>query len=220
MVKEDFGLLRERRIKMKIIFDVGACDGMDGISLCKTDDCILYSFEAEPKWIETIKTNFNNNPNFNLISKAVSDKNGTAEFNFCKAGGASSLYTFKDEETLNVSWSGRTDIHYSGKSIVVETIRLDTFIEQNNIKQIDYLHIDTQGHDLCVLQSLGKYIDIVLEGDCEVARTKESAIYIDQSAVYDDVVLWLEQNNFIIQDTKPNDYPNNNEWVIKFKRNT
>jgi len=203
---------------MKIIFDVGACDGTDGMGLCKTDDCILYSFEAEPKWIKAIKANFNNNPNFNLIPKAVSDKNGTAEFNFCAAGGASSLCTFKDEEALNVYWGGRSDVHYSGKSIIVETIRLDTFIEQNNIKQIDYLHIDTQGHDFCVLQSLGKYIDIVMEGDCEVARSKESAIYTNQTAFLDNVIPWLEQNNFTIEHIVPNDHPNHNELVVKFKR--
>jgi FkbM family methyltransferase len=198
------------------IFDIGACDGTDGINLCKTEDCVLYAFEVDPKWVSVLKSRFNN-PNFHLITKAVSDKDGVAEFNLCVDGGASSLCTFKDKEILENTWAGRTDIHYSGKSITVETIRLDSFIEENNIKRIDYLHIDTQGNDFCVLQSLGKYIDIVIEGDCEVARTKDSAIYSNQDSFLDDVIPWLQENSFIIENVYSNDV-NNNELVIKFRK--
>lgn len=201
----------------KIIFDVGACDGTTGISMCTDEDCILYSFEAHPGWIQVIENNFNNNKNFNLIKKAVSDTNGVANFNLCKAGGAHSLCNFKNEDDLKIWWKERKDIHYSGKTIEVETIKLETFIEQNNIQQIDYLHIDTQGHDLIVLQSLGKYVNIVSEGDCEVARTKDTAIYTNQSAILDDVVIWLEKNNFIIESiTKNGD--DHNELIVKFRK--
>jgi FkbM family methyltransferase len=202
---------------MKVIFDVGACDGDSGINLCNTDDCLLFAFEADPKWIDVIQEKFQHNPNFTLVPKAVSDKNGTAQFNFSMWGGASSLCSFKDNGELEKKWRNRPDIHYSGNSIAVETVRLDSFIEKNSIDKIDYLHIDTQGNDFAVLQSLGKYVDIVLEGDCEVARSKESAIYKDQNSFLDNVVRWLVEHNFEIEAITEND-SDGNELVIKFKR--
>lgn len=201
----------------KIIFDVGAYDAGNGLSLCINEDYILYAFEAHPERAKAIENIFNGNPNFYLINKAVSENNGVANFNFCKFGGASSLCNFKNENELKIWWKERTDLHYSGQTIEIETIRLDTFIEQNNIDRIDYLHIDTQGSDLDVLKSLGKYIDIVEEGNCEVARTKDTAIYTNQTAILDDVLIWLEKNNFTIQSIKQND-PDYNEMMIYYKR--
>jgi hypothetical protein len=52
----------------------------------------------------------------------------------------------------------RTDIHYSGQSYEVETTRLDTFIEENNLQNdtIDYIHIDAQGVDLRLFEEFRK----------------------------------------------------------------
>lgn len=203
---------------MKIIFDVGAYDGMSGLGLLQGDpNCMIYSFEAAPHCIKMIKDNYNNNAKYILTEKAVSDKNGTANFNFCRNGGASSLCEFKNDNELVKHWSGRPDVQYSGISILVETIRLDTFIEQNNIKQIDYLHIDTQGYDLNVLQSLGNYVGIVLAGECEVASTSDTAIYSNQTALLYEVQKWLVDNNFIIESIR-NNGGNSNEMLVKFKK--
>lgn len=152
-----------------IIFDVGANDGKSFLEKARSRHYV-YAFEPTPKLIHDIKewldiTIF---PNYKLIEKAVSIENESAVFNI--AGhhdwGCSSLLEFADNLELT-PWAG-TWLGYTSNQnkvterIEVETIRLDTFIEQNgNIPYISYLHIDTQGHDLAVMKSLGKYIHIV-----------------------------------------------------------
>ena len=44
------------------------------------------------------------------------------------------------------------------ESIMVPTIRLDTFMELMQLERIDYLKIDTQGADFMVVKSLGTRI--------------------------------------------------------------
>jgi FkbM family methyltransferase len=203
----------------RIVFDVGAHDGTSGIEHCLgQSDAILYSFEPDPNMHSTIVKNYNNNPNFHLFPMAVSDKNGISQFNFCKIGAAHSIYTFKNDDILTKQWGGRNDIHANGKFTQVQTIRLDTFIEKNNISKIDYLHIDAQGADLTVLQSLGKHTKIVKEGCCEAARDQTVSIYKEQTSFLYTVIDWLMKNDFEILSVTPND-PTLCEFNIKFKNN-
>ena len=45
--------------------------------------------------------------------------------------------------------------------IKVECKRLDTFVNQKKIKKIDLVKIDTQGHEVKVLKSLGTKLKII-----------------------------------------------------------
>ena len=122
--------------------------------------------------------------NFNVINKAVCLQNGSTDFYICKNCGASSILEFKPTDVLIQHWGeNRQDIHYSGEKYIVDTIRLDTFIEENGLEkeQIDFIHIDAQGVDLECLISLGKYINNVVEGVVETVINKEKGIYINQS---------------------------------------
>ena len=44
------------------------------------------------------------------------------------------------------------------KEIIVNGIRLDTFINENNINNIDLLCMDLQGYELNALKSLGNHL--------------------------------------------------------------
>lgn len=191
------------KIYNMIVFDVGANNGSSSVPLAqKNPDILVFAFEPTPEMINTIKGKIEGMENYIIIPKAVSNYNGVAQFNV--AGnwdwGCSSLLEFS--ENSKTQWPGRTDFNVTYK-MDVEVIRLDTFMEENNISQIDFLHIDTQGSDLNVLKGLGKYITNVVQGTME-AGTSDDILYNGQNKL-NESVKFLLANNFQITDVNSND---------------
>ena len=180
----------------------------------------VYTFEPRIDFYESLRHRTSLMEDYTVINKAVSLINGIVKFNICKSGGASSILEFKSDEELIKHWgSNREDVHYSGISYNVTSIRLDSFIEEYHLENeiIDYLHIDAQGVDLDVLKSLGKYIHNVQEGVIEVSSSVEKAIYVNQKSLVNDAIEWLELFNFNIQRIERNDFTDC-EYNIYFKK--
>ena len=83
----------------------------------------------------------------------------------------------------------------------VKTIRLDTFIERYNLinksqQYIDFIKTDTQGNDLKVIKSLGKYINNVKKIQVEVQLQE---LY-KNSPKKEDIVEYMNSNNFELID--------------------
>ena len=193
---------------MKTLIEVGAFDGSDSLRY-HNEGYVVYTFEPKKDLFEDLVNKTKHLTNYTVIPKAVSLVDGTTQFNICKSGGASSILPFRSEEELIKTWSiYRTDIHYSGISYEVETTRLDTFIESNNLNNtiIDFIHIDAQGVDLDVLKSLGKYINNVMAGVVETVKDKDKSIYIDQNDnTLNSVQEFLLLNGFHITNIQSND---------------
>jgi len=79
-------------------------------------------------------------------------------------------------------------------------IRLDAFVKKHNISRIDFLHIDTQGTDLAVLNSLGGELTRVRAGVLEVPQSKELMLYKGQHT-REQAISWLETHGFIVWKT-------------------
>jgi FkbM family methyltransferase len=187
----------------KIVFDVGANNGSSSVPLAiENPTYLVFAFEPTPEMIEVIKSKIVGLENYVIVPKAVSDYNGTAEFNV--AGnwdwGCSSLLKFSRKSQTD--WPGRTDFHVTYK-LNVDVIRLDTFIEENGITKIDHLHIDTQGSDLNVMKGLGEYLHIVTEGKLE-AGTSDDVLYEGQNKL-NDCIKFLLLNGFKVVDVNSND---------------
>jgi FkbM family methyltransferase len=193
---------------MKLLIEVGAYDGSDSLNYNR-QGYRVFTFEPKRDLYENLVNNTRGLENYTVIPKAVCLTNGKTMFNICKRGGASSILEFRPEEELNKHWSSnRSDIHYSGISYEVETIRLDTFIEENNLQDsiIDFLHIDAQGVDLEVLKSLGKYIKNLQAGVVETVIEEQKSIYLNQSEnTYENVKTFLLSNGFKIDKLESND---------------
>jgi FkbM family methyltransferase len=198
---------------MKILFDVGANEGQDSLGF----DGVVYAFEPHPDFANLLRSK--NKENYNVVEKAVSNVVGTQKFNFCRSGGASSLLEFKDDQELNQTWPGRWDVQYAGKSIDVEVITLESFIEENKIDKIDFLHVDAQGVDLQVLEGLGKHKDKIVAGRIECAANSDKSIYKNQTTLLDSCKKWLVENGFEITNENFND-PLQNEINLEFVRVT
>jgi FkbM family methyltransferase len=184
---------------IKIIFELGSRDLLDAISLYdfyKPD--IIYSFECNPDCLIDCKNNKKNYDNIILIEKAVSINNEIINFypfdlNKYDNKGASSL--------LKIDFSNRdlNDPDYNRENpqleIKVEGIRLDTFMDNNNIDRIDLLCIDLQGYELLALQSLSDKIKNVKYIIVEVSFKQT---YIDGCS-FEQIHNFLKYNNFTLE---------------------
>ena len=196
-----------------IIFDVGANTGSNSAHFKNDKNNIIYAFEPTPFLIETYLNRLRDD-NYIIVDKAVSEFSGNAEFNIAGQSdwGCSSLNTFEDN--LSSTWPGRSDFRITEK-INVEVIRLDDFIKNNNILSVDYLHCDTQGNDLKVLKSFGEEISKLKAGVVEGFR--KNPLYKDIDNSVDNIVSFLESNDFKITRIEDNDCFSN-ECNIFFER--
>lgn len=196
----------------KIIFDVGANNGASCFNR-SGQNCKVYAFEPTPHLLNKYLLP-RQSDNYIVVPKAISDYNGKATFNIAaeRGGGCSSLNTFSDG--LDKTWPNRTDFKVTD-TVEVDVMRMDTFIEENNIEYINWLHCDTQGNDLKVLKSFGEKIHILESGVVEAFA--KNPLYKESDNSKEAIVEFLEKNNFKIQSITSND-PYNNELNVSFSK--
>ena len=215
----------------KYIFDIGANNGLDGIALAtKNKDAFVHAFEPIPESI--IKINFLKEKiekrigrkinNYKIHNIAISNKNTFSEFNVAKNIKESSLNEFS--ENIDISWPGYKKDHFQTiKKIKVQVITLKKFLEDNNINIINYLHIDTRGNDLNVLEGLFEKKIIVKQGVLKAATSKEKSLYENNNTLQD-IKDFFSTSNFEIKKIIPFSHKSikgtlNNEVKIYFNNN-
>ena len=210
----------------KIIFDVGANNGESTAAYLKDESVELYAFEPNPFLFRDIQEIHGVNPHYHPFQYAIGDKEGNMNFHLAgpvdpmnvlahRKGmsnwGCSSLLDFSP--TVVDEWEHRPDFQSVGL-FPVEVRRLDSFVKEHSISSIDYLHIDAQGMDLRVLQSLGDKLSIVKAGVLEAPINERKKIYTE-SHTASEAILYLLNNNFRITSIEKND-PEGNEVNIYF----
>ena len=218
------------------IFDVGAFNGLDGLILAlKNPNVMVHAFEANPDLIKVIKTNKDKIEkykkikinNYKIINNAVSDQNSNLIFNIAKNPTVSSLKEFS--KNIDKTWPGYREAHCTVvKKIEVKGITLEKYCIDNEIKKINFLHIDTQGSDLQVLKGLKSKLDIVEKGVLEAAVNKENSLYENNHTI-NETEKYLIINNFEISkienldkniDKEKNIYFNKKNLYKNYKINT
>lgn len=124
--------------KKGLMIDVGAHFGTSLDSFMK-DGWEIHAFEPDPKNRRKLLERIKGKSNVKLSTEAVTNQSGL-ELSF-----------YSSEVSTGIS--GLSSFHASHKEVAkVHTITLKDYINTNNIKEIDFLKIDTEGHDLFVLQ--------------------------------------------------------------------
>lgn len=184
----------------KNIFDIGANNGSDSYHYANDPSNIVYAFEPTPFLLKTYLYPIQKE-NYIVVPVAISDFDGEDEFNIAGQSdwGCSSLNEFSDG--LSETWPGRTDFHVTEK-IKVKVQRMDTFILENNIEEIEYMHCDTQGSDLKVLKSFGIYINRLKSGVVEAC--KQNPLYKSIDNTESSIIKFLVSNNFSITNIQSN----------------
>ncbi len=178
--------------KNPVIIEAGAFNGNDTKRLAAFwPDANIHTFEPVPELFQKMTQNTKNLPNVYRYQLALSDKNGSAPLYLAQKpqkpgiiSQASSLH--KPKERLK--WS---DMQFLN-TIMVETITLDTWVQQNSIDSVDFLWLDLQGHELPVLQAAPKLLQNIKVIYTEVGFIEA---YENQQP-YAIIKSWLEQNGF------------------------
>ena len=143
--------------KPRIVIIIGLYNTMEYLEDAKKDNNLhVFAFEPNKKIVEQIYQKHTIPSNYHIIEKAISDKAGKRMFNICSETTCSSLQ----------SW-GNGPKFGTFTPVEVECLRMDNFVRENKIEEIEYLQIDAQGHDLYVMRSFGYKFRIIKKGVCE-----------------------------------------------------
>ncbi len=134
-----------------VVFDVGANNGIYAlVAKAVNSKAKVYAFEPIDRIFDKLVEN-NQLNNYDIICKkcAVSNQDGTAV-----------IYDIQHEN----SYSSSFNVDFAEERgeevtpISIETTRLDTFIEQNNLEKVDLIKIDVETFEPEVLEGLGEYL--------------------------------------------------------------
>jgi len=133
------------KIKPNVSLDVGANIGNHALVIAKHSKKLI-AFEPVKFIFNVLQKNFeiNNLTNAQAFNFGLSDQAGQQNFFIASNGnlGSSSI------ETNNVE----------AESTVIETVKGDVFIDNNDIKNIDFIKMDVEGHEAKALKGLTDFI--------------------------------------------------------------
>lgn len=167
---------------------IGLHTSMEFLEEAQNDSSlIVFAFEPNKDLISKIYSEFEIPQNYIIIDKAVSNMNGKSPFYICSLDSCSSL----------MNWGNGPKLGKMTK-IEVECIRMDNFIKDNQIENIEFVSIDTQGNDLNVLCGFGEKIEIVEKGTCESLSKDTNWKLYENQPHFLDFVKFFKKNNFSI----------------------
>jgi FkbM family methyltransferase len=127
--------------KFECIFDIGANRGQSLEEYLRFwSDAFIHSFEPTPSTFKVLFDKYNSNPRAKLNEVCLSNSIGEVIF-----------------EQAHYSTMNRIVKRENANSFLLPSITLDHYCKNNRIDKIDFLKIDTEGHDLNVLEG-GHYI--------------------------------------------------------------
>jgi FkbM family methyltransferase len=189
--------LLSNKVKSGIMIDVGACVGTSSENFAE-DGWSIYAFEPDPSNRKNLVTNFKNFNNVIIEPYAVSNKieKDVPFYSSNISSGISSLVPFHDSHKE------------LGK---IETITLSSYIHKQEIKEVDFLKIDTEGFDLLVLQGIPWKIISPKIIICEYENNKTIPLGYD----FYDLAGYLKDNGYhlVISEWYPIvQYGGNHKW--------
>jgi len=164
-LKKDLLKLFKKNDKLTIL-DIGGCEGEESIRYSRIFPfSSIYVFEPLPENQKLIEDNIikYKAENIELVPVAVSDEEGFSQF-YVSSGHPENQPKDLDWDFGNKSSSLLSPENTQHKwlnfndTIAVNTITLSSFLINNSITIIDFVHMDVQGAELKVLEGAKEYI--------------------------------------------------------------
>ncbi len=136
----------------QIIVDVGANIGEYSRLINELNlDANIFAFEPHPGNFEQLQRSVPGE-NFHAFQKGASNRDETIKlFDYDEHCGSSHATLYR--EVIE-------DLHHQKAQVLeVPVVRLDHFLEQRGIGWVDLLKVDTEGHELAVLQGLSHFLE-------------------------------------------------------------
>jgi FkbM family methyltransferase len=167
-----------------VIVELGTREGYDTIQLAKKyPSSRVMTFEANPSQHSVCSENLAGLSNVRFFPFAVGSKEETLDFHEYTANnvGASSLFKRTDYDTCM-----RTVNKASCK-------RLDSILEENLVKSVDFLCADIQGYEIEAMIGMGRYLE-----DCKHVLIEvpiDGTVYIG-APNNKEVLKFMDEKNF------------------------
>lgn len=177
------------------IFDVGANVGDYSAMLLKLTaeaPTSIHLFEPQASCFLEISRRFSNDSGIFLNNLAVSNNNGLQE-----------IYYDAEKSALASVYKRNLD-HFSldlNRSEMVNTIRLDEYIDHHDVRHIDYLKIDIEGHELAAFEGLGHYLN---PDFIDFIQFEYGGANLDSKTSLMDLYSFFEARGFVIAKIMPN----------------
>lgn len=170
-----------------IVVDVGAHDGqLFAVPQAQNINNTVYAIEPIPELADRLRAH--QLPNLHVFCFAMGDEEGTHTFHVNQNDATSSLLVADCTEP----WRAYADRLQEARSLQVPVVRLDSFLEQHSLAEVDLLKIDAQGFDLQVLKGAGDAIHRIKRIIVEVQLTP---LY-QGSASKEAIVAYLAERGF------------------------
>ena len=151
--------IREKKINIKIFFDVGSHMGTySDLILRDFKKCKVFMFEPQITIFKKIEIKYKNNKNIKIYNYAISDKSTLKTIYINRHDLTSGLSLFNKKSSnyikLKAKLFGTTSSGMILKKTKVKTKKLSEIMRLNNTKKIDLAKIDTEGHEHEVLKGI------------------------------------------------------------------
>lgn len=196
---EEYFLRNFFKLKEKqsvVVFDIGANVGTYSEMLRSTSPKYsvkteIHVFEPTSFCFSELEAKFMGVKDVILNKLGVSENEGSSEIFFDAPGSTlTSLYQREIHKTINPNPQKAT----------IELIRLDNYINKHNLKHIDLLKLDIEGHDLSGLKSLGTKLD---KNFIDFIQFEYGGTTLDARVTLRDFYRLLESSGFVVCKLKP-----------------
>ena len=179
-----------------LVVECGSRDCLDAIEVLNCyNPSKIYSFECNPESIEVCRANAKDYPQIELVESAVGNCNEDISF-----------YATDMEKSKDKNIGASSALFHNGgqkdfiqKKINVPCTRLDTFMNDNNVENIDLLCLDLQGYEKIALEGMGERIKDVSYIITEVNFEP----YYEGSVLFDDLLVFLNEKGFLFETAWP-----------------
>lgn len=186
---------------MKTFLEIGTSDFDTNLEFIESGEWKGVMVEPSTPFYNNIKQKAGLSKfHYNVILEncAVSDKNGFIEFAIAKdlAGwsrGVSTVVSPSHEGTCIYNLGNNKETIYE-KVVSVPCVTLDTLLDKYNITKLDYLKIDTEGHELNILKAYSwkvkptfikiekKHVD--LDTLVDILKNNKYRVYVESEDIY------------------------------------
>jgi len=171
---------------LDVVFDIGGASGAyTDMVLEKFPESHIFIFEPRKSSYDFLVDKYGRNLSVDVTNVAVSSKVG--EVHFFEIDMLPELSSVHNRAYFeNMPANGK-------REIVVNSITVDNFFDSNNLKKIDLIKIDTEGHELEVLKGAKKTLEKTRFIQFEYGGT-----YPDAGITLTEVVDFLIKSGFSI----------------------
>lgn len=179
------GLIKTKLGNLNVILEAGGHNGKDTLRMRGLwPDADIHVFEPEPELYTQLKTAASPFPKIHTYQLALSNQSGNVTFHKSSGRSDASGSLLKPKDHL----LAHPDVFFD-EQFEVTAIKLDEWAAQNNVKAIDFMWLDMQGHELNMLKGSPGIL------------AKTTAVYTEVSLIetYEGVSLYPEYRKFMEQ---------------------